>query len=216
MTALPIEVRDLEFGYERQTILDDFDAEFEPGTVTALIGKSGSGKSTLLYIIGLMVAPWSGRLTIGQQETTSLTDAERARFRAQNMGFVFQDALLDPARSVLDNVLEPSLYRETQGKGGDEALELLERFEVTVDPARKPGQISGGQAQRVALCRAFLGSPSIVLADEPTGNLDSDTASVVWQALRDRAAQGATVIVATHDASRASDCDQVIRIDDGS
>lgn len=215
MTGVDIAVRDLAFGYEDQAILDGFSADFAPGTVTALVGKSGSGKSTLLYIVGLMVTPWSGTLSIGEAEMTTLHDAERARFRAQNMGFVFQDALFDAARSVLENVLEPDLYRDTHHARADEALALLERFDVTVDPGRRPGQISGGQAQRVALCRAFLGSPAIVLADEPTGNLDSDTASVVWTALRERADQGATVIVATHDASRASDCDFVIRIGHG-
>ena len=208
-------VEDLSFGYAKQPILAGFGAEFASGSMSALVGKSGSGKSTLLYILGLMVTPWSGRLRIAGGDVTALSDAERSRLRARTMGFVFQDALLDPARSVLDNVLEPALYRDRTEGLRDQALQLLEQFEVSVDPDRKPGQISGGQAQRVALCRAFLGEPAIILADEPTGNLDDETATVVWDALRAHADAGAAVVIATHDAERARLCDAVIRIGDG-
>lgn len=216
MTEPPaVAVEDLSFGYSKQPILAGFGAEFARGSMSALVGKSGSGKSTLLYILGLMVTPWSGRLSICGEDVTALSDAERSRLRARTMGFVFQDALLDPARSVLDNVLEPALYRDRTERLRDQALGLLEQFEVSVDPDRKPGQISGGQAQRVALCRAFLGGPRIILADEPTGNLDDETATVVWDALREHADAGAAVVIATHDAERARLCDAVIRIGHG-
>ena len=208
-------VKDLSFGYAKQPILEGFNAEFSRGSMTALVGKSGSGKSTLLYVIGLMLTPWSGSLYINDEDVTDASDSDRSRLRARTMGFVFQDALLDPARSVMDNVLEPALYRKRADGLRDEALELLDQFEVTVDPDRKPGQISGGQAQRVALCRAFLGSPGIILADEPTGNLDDETATVVWDALRAHADAGAAVVIATHDAERSLLCDAVIRIGHG-
>lgn len=211
-----VTVEDLSFGYAQQPILEGFSAEFGRGSMTALVGKSGSGKSTLLYIIGLMLTPWSGSMRIDDEDVTDASDTARSRLRAQKMGFVFQDALLDPARSVIDNVMEPALYREPADGLRDEALQLLEQFEVTVDPDRKPGQISGGQAQRVALCRAFLGEPGIILADEPTGNLDDETATVVWDALRAHADAGAAVVIATHDAERALLCDAVLRIGHGS
>ena len=211
-----VTVADLSFGYAKQPILKGFSAEFSRGSMTALVGKSGSGKSTLLYIIGLMLTPWSGVLRIDDEDVTDASDTARSRLRAQKMGFVFQDALLDPARSVIDNVMEPALYRDRSEATRDEALQLLQQFEVTVDPDRKPGQISGGQAQRVALCRAFLGEPGIILADEPTGNLDDETATVVWDALRAHADAGAAVVIATHDAERALLCDAVLRIGHGS
>lgn len=212
-----IAVEDLSYGYTPgQAIVTNFSARFDPGTVTALVGKSGSGKSTLLYLLGLMINPASGRIIIDGNDTVGLPDWRRAQLRSELMGFVFQDALLDPARSVLDNVMEGSLYGpSTTSRIHRRALRLLKEFEVDVDPHRKPGQISGGQAQRVALCRAFVHDPAIVLADEPTGNLDDDTASLVWSALTMRARQGSVVIVATHDRERARRCDELVEIGHG-
>ncbi len=209
-----IETRGLTFGYGTgPLIVQDLDLDLGPGTMTGLVGRSGSGKSTLLYLLGLMVTATAGSLRIDAVETTDLPDWARADLRARSMGFVFQDALLDPARSVLDNVLEGTLYGATPPRQArTRALDLLERFGVEVDPWRRPGQISGGQAQRVALCRAFVGAPRIVLADEPSGNLDDQSADVVWGALRERAEAGAVVVVATHDRVRSSLCDQIVEV----
>lgn len=209
-----IELNDLSFGYsDAEPIFSGFSHRFEPGTSTALVGRSGSGKSTLLYLIGLMLSPNSGTVEIDGKIADSLADWERAGIRARQMGFVFQDALLDPARSILDNVLEGALYNDQASTStSSEALGLLDRFGVDVDPARRPGQLSGGQAQRVALCRALLGGPSIVLADEPTGNLDEDSADVVWGALLESATAGAVVVVATHDRRRASSCTSIVEV----
>lgn len=213
-----IAAEDLTFEYApSRPIVTELTTRFAPGTITALVGRSGSGKSTLLYLLGMMLTPTGGRIAIEGTDTAGLPDWRRAELRAQLMGFVFQDAaLLDPARSVLDNVTEGALY---SGRNAHlmraRALELLEAFEVTVDPRRRPGQISGGQAQRVALCRAFVLDPRIVLADEPTGNLDADTAHTVWQALIERARDGAVVVVATHDRTRVATCDAVVDIGHG-
>lgn len=209
-----IEARGLTFGYGTgPLIVEGLDLDLAPGTMTGLVGRSGSGKSTLLYLLGLMVTATGGSLRIEGVETTGLADWARADLRARSMGFVFQDALLDPARSVLDNVLEGALYGTTPPRQArTRALELLERFGVEVDPWRRPGQISGGQAQRVALCRAFVATPRIVLADEPSGNLDDQSADVVWGALRERAEAGAVVVVATHDRVRSTRCDQITEV----
>lgn len=209
-----IRLDELHFGYGAEgDIIDDVSVTFGEGTMSALVGRSGSGKSTLLYLIGLMLTPTAGGIEIDGVNAASLADWARAELRARLMGFVFQDALLDPARSVLENILEGALYSESHPKASRQtALQLLDDFGVEVDPRRRPGQISGGQAQRVALCRAFIGSPRIVLADEPTGNLDEETADIVWNALAERAAGGATVIIATHDRDRAQRCDTIVEV----
>lgn len=210
-----IAVHGLEFGYgSAPPIISDFEARFAAGSMSALVGRSGSGKSTLLYLIGMMLTPRSGSISILGQEAAGLRDYQRAELRARHVGFVFQDALLDPARSVLDNVVEGGLYEPDEPLADLEARarELLAELEVEVEVERRPGQISGGQAQRVALARAFVGQPEIILADEPTGNLDPETADVVWSILADRARAGSTVLIATHDHRRASTCDHVVRI----
>lgn len=208
-TQALLEARDLSFGYQRgHPILEHWSAEFHPGTTTALTGPSGRGKSTLLYLLGLMLRPDSGEVLIEGEPCTRLPDAERARLRATRFGFVFQDAALDLTRTVLDNVTETSLYRpEPRWALRERALELLEQFGVDLAAERKPGQVSGGQAQRIALCRALLATPDILLADEPTGNLDPDSAEVVLNAMQAHAAQGAAVIIVTHSRDIAEQCD---------
>lgn len=210
-----IELYGLRFGYrETEPVIADLSYRFLSGTVTALTGQSGSGKSTLLYLIGLLLTPNSGRLYLDGVEVSGMPDAARSALRAERMGFVFQDALLDPSRSVLDNVCEGAFYHPQAWRGvRRRAGDLLQRFGVHADPSRRPGQISGGQAQRVALCRALIADPQVVLADEPSGNLDQDSADLVWGALRELATDGATVIVATHDRHRAAGCDDELRVD---
>lgn len=212
MTAPALEARDLSFSYgSRRTVLEGWSAEFPVGSMTALTGPSGRGKSTLLYLLGLMLQPESGTVLIGGEVASSKRDSPRAKLRADRFGFVFQDAALDASRSVLDNITEPTLYRKTTRRDArPAALELLERFGVDVAPSSKPGQVSGGQAQRIALCRALLGSPRILLADEPTGNLDPATSEVVVDALRSHAAAGGTVVVVTHSPDVAVACDRSI------
>jgi ABC-type lipoprotein export system ATPase subunit len=200
------------FSYRNGTpLLERWSAEFYPGEVTAVTGPSGRGKSTLLYILGLMLKPNSGDVVVHGEPAAHASDVNRARLRANTFGFVFQDAALDSSRSVLDNVLETTLYRaQPRAAATSRALELLEQFEVAQRAHHKPGQVSGGQAQRIALCRALLGEPSILLADEPTGNLDAMTARVVMNSFRDVADRGTSVIVVTHDPSVMGSCDREI------
>ena len=177
---------------------------FDAASLTAVTGPSGSGKSTLMYILALMLTPTGGRVRWDGTDVHALPDPERAALRARHVGFVFQDALLDPSQTALDNVLEAAWLAGMPARAARErAIALMEQFGVAERAAHRPGQVSGGQAQRIALCRALVKAPSIVFADEPTGNLDRESADVVWSALGDAATDGATVVVATHDRSRA-------------
>lgn len=209
-----LEARNVSYGYVPDVpILKDWSASFPEGTSTALTGASGRGKSTLLYLLGLMLTPTSGAVLVDGVDAAGLRDAARARLRAEHYGFVFQDAALDVTRSVLDNVIETTLYRRANRDAASRlAEELLARFEVDVPPHRKPGQVSGGQAQRIALCRALLNNPRILLADEPTGNLDPDTARLVIDALTGHASTGAAVIIVTHSPEVAAACDRELRL----
>ncbi len=209
-----IEATELTFGYRRgQPVLPGWSGTVEPGEIVAIVGASGSGKSTLLYLLGALVRPWSGSLRIGDVEVERLGDGGRSDLRATTIGFVFQDALLDPRRSVLDNIVESAIYRGVnRGAATRRARDLLERLDVDVEPGRQATDLSGGQAQRVALCRALLNEPSILLADEPTGNLDRTNAAAVEGVLRDQAAGGGVVVIVSHDEALASRCHRTYRL----
>lgn len=208
-------VDELRFRYRtgKDELFDGLTHSFTPGRVTALTGPSGRGKSTLLYVLGLMLTPSSGVVRIGEVDASALRDRARSALRASRIGFVFQDSELDPARTIVDSVVEPGLYA-----GGDltmlrqRAGQLLERFGLGERAGHRPGQISGGQAQRVAVCRALVNTPDIVLADEPTGNLDPDNSTLVIDALSDAARDGRTVVIATHDPTVVARADEVVRL----
>lgn len=202
--------RDLTFAYQRHSppVIQGLSVNLPVGAVTTLTGPSGSGKSTLLYLMALMIRPTVGQVVWDGVVTSSLSDSQRSRIRATEVGFVFQDALLDPARSVLANVCDSGLFAGVPHRAAIiRARALMAAFGVQHREDHRPGEISGGQAQRVALCRALLTDPRVVFADEPTGNLDEASAEIVWQALVSHAASGATVVVATHDRSLAARSD---------
>jgi putative ABC transport system ATP-binding protein len=213
--AVPrLAARTVSFEYVRgKPVLDRWSASFPTGSLTAITGPSGRGKSTLLYLLGLMQRPTAGAVYLDGKPVSDAPDSVRARLRAWRFGFVFQDAALDQTRTVLDNVTETALYQGVPRSAvRSRALGLLERFGVDVPPSRRPGQVSGGQAQRIALCRALLNQPSVLLADEPTGNLDPITARLVVDALREQARAGAVVVVVTHSPEVAQACDREIRL----
>lgn len=190
--ACVLSVRDLRFRYSRnaEELFDGLSHDFTPGAVTALTGPSGRGKSTLLYILGLLLTPSSGAVFFDGRDCSSMPDAQRSRIRSERVGFVFQDSELDPARTVVDSVMEPGLYAGRRVRDlRPEAAALLEEFGLAHRADHRPGQISGGQAQRVAVVRALMGSPDVMLADEPTGNLDRGNAGLVLDALHQAAGQ---------------------------
>jgi putative ABC transport system ATP-binding protein len=205
-----IEAISLSFGYRPgEAVIRTWSGSIALGEVVSLTGRSGSGKSTLLYLLGALLRPWSGSLRIGGVEVATAGDRGRSDVRAAHVGFVFQDALLDTRRSIMENILEGVVYRGGhRGEAVNEARRLLERFAVGVEPNRRATDLSGGQAQRVALCRALIGRPIVLLADEPTGNLDRESAAGVERALFDYSRSGAAVVVATHDEALAARCDR--------
>lgn len=210
-----LEARGLTFSYGGGSppLLDAWSERFEPGTMTAITGRSGAGKSTVLYLLGLMLTPLSGELLVADQRVDTMTDSQRSKVRAELFGFIFQDAALDSTRTVLDNITEALLYRGVnRDEARERALQLLARFDVDVPPDRRPGQVSGGQAQRIALCRALLGQPPLLLADEPTGNLDPESSRIVVEALRAHADRGGVAIVVTHAPDIAARCDREVTL----
>ncbi len=177
--------------------LDDVTLSVAPGEFVAVRGPSGSGKSTLLLTIGGMIRPTEGRVSVRGQDVYKISPRQRARLRAETIGFVFQMFYLVPYLSSLENVLVPTLARP--GKGRKEAIELLTRLQLAHRLDHRPAQLSTGERQRVALARALLNDPDIILADEPTGNLDPDSAQQVMSYLAEFHHEGGTVVVVAHD-----------------
>lgn len=213
MQPQPLVVRHLSFTYDHKVppVVEGFTRSFGQGTLSLLKGPSGCGKSTLLYLLSAMLCPQEGTIVHGDATLNEMNGRSRAAWRAMHTGFVFQDGILDPSRSVLDNVIEPAIYSGTPRPVAiSRAFELLEQFGVGLRPKARPAQVSGGQAQRVALCRALVKDPAILFADEPTGNLDDDTAAIVWGALDAHADSGAIVLVATHRGSPRDASDVVL------
>ncbi|MDR2930157.1 MAG: ABC transporter ATP-binding protein [Propionibacteriaceae bacterium] len=209
-------VVDLRFSYIKrgEELFSGLTHRFAPGALTVVTGPSGCGKSTLLYLLGLMLNPTSGQIEVDGRPVGRLSDGGRSTLRAARIGFVFQDSELDPSRTVVDSVIEPGLYLGRRVADlRPVALELLERFGLAHRADHRPGQVSGGQAQRVAVCRAMINQPDIVLADEPTGNLDRDNAALVLDALAVAAHDsGRTVVIASHDPYVIDVADRVVAL----
>jgi lipoprotein-releasing system ATP-binding protein len=199
-------------------VLHGIDLKLKRGEFAALIGPSGSRKTTLLNLIGLLDQPNGGQLFIEGQETSRLTEAELTRLRGRAIGFVFQYHYLLPAFTALENVLMPILV--ARGRPDDDmrstAEALLDRMDLTPWRDHKASDMSGGQQQRVAIARALAMHPVLVLADEPSGNLDTKAADGVFNLLRDvNETIGTTFLIVTHDPHRAQRCDRIIELVDG-
>ena len=182
---------------------------------TALVGPSGSGKSTLLHLLGAIDIPDEGHIVVGDVDLTKLGRNALAEYRA-GVGFVFQQFHLLPALTVVDNISAPLVNRTPAKEARSRALEMLDAVGLAERASSRPGQLSGGQQQRVAIARALVVRPSLLLADEPTGNLDSATAAEILQLLGELQVQhGATLVIATHDPAIAATCDVVLEVRDG-
>lgn len=197
--------------------LSSMSLEVERGEFLTVVGPSGSGKSTLLNIIGLLDVPTRGKVVIEGRDVRQLDDRALARVRNEKIGFVFQTFHLIPDLSVLDNVEIPLLYRRLSSRDRRRlCLEALERVGLASRVRHRPGELSGGQQQRVAIARAVVGAPSLLLADEPTGNLDSQMGEEVMAILGDlNANAGTTVVMVTHDPRLADQSGRTVKIFDG-
>ena len=197
--------------------LSNISLEVGAGEFVAVMGPSGCGKSTLLYIMGLLDAPTRGRVQIDGAAISSFSDKALAAIRNREIGFVFQTFHLVSDLSVLDNVLVPLLYRRMSNRERRKrALEALDRVGLTARVDHFPPQLSGGQQQRVAIARAIVGQPRVLLADEPTGNLDSRMGDEIMKVLEDlNRDEGTTVVIVTHDQQMAERTHRIVRLFDG-
>lgn len=197
--------------------LDNINLNIEEGEFLAIVGPSGSGKSTLLNMIGLLDTPSSGTILLKGTDVTKVTPNERARIRNKELGFVFQYHHLIPEFSALENVMMPMLIAGTKKEEAKErAAELLDQVGLSDRVNNKPNQLSGGQNQRVAVARALVNRPSVVIGDELTGNLDTKSSNRIYELLRElNRKMNQTFILVTHDMHMAEKTDRIIRIVDG-
>jgi putative ABC transport system ATP-binding protein len=198
--------------------LENVNLEVEKGEFISIMGPSGCGKSTLLNIIGLLDSPTSGSVELCQTMTGTMKDRELAAFRNHNLGFVFQSFHLIPSLNVMDNVELPLIYRShvSDKERKQMVREVLDRVGLSHRLRHMPAQLSGGQCQRVAVARAIVGNPEIILADEPTGNLDSKMGAEVMDILhRLNKEDGRTIVMVTHNEDQARQTDRIVRFFDG-
>ena len=196
--------------------LDDVSLTIEDGEFVAVTGESGSGKSTLLNLIGALDASTQGKIYVGGQDISGFSEEQAAKFRRENVGFVFQGFYLEESFSVLVNVEIPLILRGADEKEREaRAREMLEKFDLADKAEAMPAQLSGGQMQRVCIARALAGGAKLILADEPTGNLDSVSGSAVIDVFRKLAEEGVTIVMVTHNKEFAARCDRIIELKDG-
>ena len=199
------------------TVLKGIDLSIKPGEIVSIVGPSGAGKTTLLQIIGTLDSPDSGKLTINGVETSKLKEKELAAFRNRNIGFVFQFHQLLPEFTALENVMIPALIGKVKaGDAEKKSKEMLDFLKLSDRMTHKPAELSGGEKQRVAVARALINHPSVILADEPSGSLDSHNKEELHQLFYElRKEFNQTFVIVTHDEQLAANTDRVIHLIDG-
>ena len=197
--------------------LNKFSTTFKTGELVSIVGQSGSGKSTLLNLLGTLDRPTSGKIIIDGIDTTKMSNNELAVLRNEKIGFIFQSYNLISRTTVLKNIEMPAIAKGVSSiVRKKKAIELLELMDIIKTSKRKPTELSGGQQQRVAIARALINDPAIILADEPTGNLDSKTGEEIFQLLKSLAKErNTTIILVTHNLDLAKRTDKIIKLSDG-
>ncbi|MFC7234778.1 ABC transporter ATP-binding protein [Halosegnis marinus] len=217
MTA-PLELRgvvkEYDGGGEVVTALADVDFRVEPGEFVSVVGPSGSGKSTMLNTLGLLDVPTRGTVLVNGRDATTMTDPERTRARKEHVGFVFQSFFLIPSLTALENVTLPTVFHDDPD-ADERAADLLSRVGLGDRLDHTPDELSGGQKQRVAIARSLVNGPSVVLADEPTGNLDRETGEQVLAEFDRITERGVSLVTVTHDPLVADYADRTVRLVDG-
>ena len=206
--------RHYQRGSETVRALDGVDLEVGRGRLVALVGPSGSGKSTLMNLLGCLDRPTAGEVWLAGERVDGLSDAARVQVRRSRVGFVFQSFYLLPELTALENVALPLLFGRRRGRRA-RAAELLGRLGLGERLGHLPSELSGGEMQRVAVARALANDPALILADEPTGKLDTNNRAALMAVLRELVEAGVTILVATHDLELAELADEVVRLEDG-
>lgn len=212
-----ISVSDISKSYDRLKVLDGISLGIDRGEIVSIVGPSGAGKTTLLQIIGTLDRPDSGHVVYDGTDVLGMKEAPLARFRNANIGFVFQFHQLLPEFTVLENVALPAMIGgASRAEAVERARKLIDYMHLSHRTEHKPAELSGGERQRAAVARALINNPRVVLADEPTGSLDSHNRADLHRLFFDlRRDMGHTFVIVTHDESLAADCDRIVHMRDG-
>lgn len=197
------------------TAVRGVDLRIRPGEFVLILGRSGSGKSTLLSMLGGLTKPDEGRVLLDGEDLWSLPDSRISRIRAEKLGFIFQFAGLIPTLTAFDNVMVPSLFSKSPAQCAERAQSILSSFGLADKLNSYPSQLSGGELKRVAIARSLINDPAIILADEPTGDLDMNTEKTIMEYIRRINGEGKTIVMVTHNPALAAYSDKVFRVEDG-
>lgn len=200
---------------ENIEVFKDYNVSFEYGKLYGIMGHSGCGKSTLIKLIGMLESVDSGEILIDDNEASSLSDEQQATLRNEKIGFIFQDYLLDDNLNVYDNIQLPTLLRTDWKEKKDNIIELARKYGIDNRLKHYPKELSGGEQQRVAICRALINNPNIILADEPTGNLDRKNEEIILNDLKELSKNGKCVIVVSHSDNIKKYADKIINLEEG-